>query len=169
MTWVKICGTTNLEDALVAVDAGADAVGFVFYDKSPRKISDEAARAIAEKLPEHVEKVGVFVGNSEVDPFEVLFAAGLTGLQTYPSSERGAQPSALNPVGVSCLPERARFLMALPMNQIGSSFCCGIDRIADLSFIGSWSAAQRSQPSRRILPSRACQVSDGAAHESGRH
>jgi len=119
MTWIKICGTTNLEDAQVAVDAGADAVGFVFYDKSPRKISVEAARAITEKLPEHVEKVGVFVGN-EVDPFEVLFAAGLTGLQTYPSAERGAQPSSLKAVGVSCLPERARFLMALPMNLVAT-------------------------------------------------
>jgi phosphoribosylanthranilate isomerase len=119
MTWIKICGTTNLEDALVAVEAGADAVGFVFYDKSPRNISVEAARAIAEKLPEHVEKVGVFVG-SEVDPFDVLFAAGLTGLQTYPSLERGAQPSSPIPVGVSCIPERARFLMALPMNLVGT-------------------------------------------------
>jgi phosphoribosylanthranilate isomerase len=120
MTWIKICGTTNLEDAVVAVDAGADAVGFVFYAKSPRNITVEAARAIAEKLPEHVEKVGVFVGKDEVDPFDVLFAAGLTGLQTYPSAERGAQPSSLNPVSVSCLPERARFLMALPMNLLGA-------------------------------------------------
>lgn len=120
MTWIKICGTTNLEDALVAVDAGADAVGFVFYDKSPRKISVEAARAIAEKLPDHIEKVGVFVGNGAGDPFDVLFAAGLTGLQTYPSAERGSRPSPLNPAGVSCLPERARFLMALPMNLVGA-------------------------------------------------
>ena len=61
MTWVKICGTTNLEDALTAVDAGADAVGFVFYEKSPRNIDVETARGIVNKLPESVEKVGVFV------------------------------------------------------------------------------------------------------------
>ena len=61
MTWVKICGMTNLEDALTAVEAGADAVGFVFYEKSPRNVSVEAAREIVGKLPENVEKVGVFV------------------------------------------------------------------------------------------------------------
>ena len=61
MTWVKICGMTNLEDALVAVEAGADAVGFVFYEKSPRCVTVETVREIVEKLPESVEKVGVFV------------------------------------------------------------------------------------------------------------
>ena len=48
MTWVKICGMTNLEDALVAVDAGADAVGFVFYEKSPRYVTVETVREIVE-------------------------------------------------------------------------------------------------------------------------
>ena len=66
MTWVKICGMTNLEDALVAVEAGADAVGFVFYEKSPRCVTVETAREIVEKLPEGVEKVGVFV-NEQAD------------------------------------------------------------------------------------------------------
>ena len=61
MTWVKICGITNLEDALTAVEAGADALGFVFYEKSPRKVAPEVVGEIAARLPVQLEKVGVFV------------------------------------------------------------------------------------------------------------
>jgi phosphoribosylanthranilate isomerase len=84
MTWIKICGTTNLEDALTAVDAGADAVGFVFYERSPRKISVEAAREIVEKLPAGVEKVGVFVGQTAETVRKIAETAELTIAQTYP-------------------------------------------------------------------------------------
>src|ERR1700691_6420329 len=81
MTWVKICGMTNLEDALTAVDAGADAVGFVFYEKSPRNISVEAARKIVEKLPERVEKVGVFVNETPERVSTISDEVGLTAVQ----------------------------------------------------------------------------------------
>ena len=87
MTWVKICGMTNLEDALVAVQAGADAVGFVFYEKSPRCISVEAARKIAEKLPEGVEKVGVFVNEMEDKLCDFADRAGLTAIQMHGDNE----------------------------------------------------------------------------------
>jgi phosphoribosylanthranilate isomerase len=83
MTWVKICGITNLEDALTAVDAGADALGFVFYEKSPRKVDVERAREIVAKLPESVEKVGVFVDEMEDSVCAVAEEVRLTGVQLH--------------------------------------------------------------------------------------
>jgi phosphoribosylanthranilate isomerase len=78
---------TNLEDALAAVDAGADAVGFVFYQKSPRNISVEAAREIVEKLPESLEKIGVFVNEHEDSICAASDEAGLTAIQMHGDEE----------------------------------------------------------------------------------
>jgi phosphoribosylanthranilate isomerase len=78
---------TNLEDALVAVDAGADAVGFVFYEKSPRCVSVETVREIVGKLPGGVEKVGVFVNRREDSICSVVDAAGITAVQMHGDNE----------------------------------------------------------------------------------
>ena len=74
---VKICGITNREDALAAIDGGAAALGFNFYPASPRYIAPESAAAIAAKLPPGVWKVGVFVDES---PETVLRTADQVGL-----------------------------------------------------------------------------------------
>ncbi|MGO9125621.1 MAG: phosphoribosylanthranilate isomerase [Terriglobales bacterium] len=88
MTWVKICGITNVQDALAAVDAGADALGFVFYEKSPRHVTQDTVRDIVGKLPASIEKVGVFVEESFEQMEDVAEKAGLTGVQVHISLSR---------------------------------------------------------------------------------
>lgn len=82
MLWVKICGMTSLEDALTAVEAGADAVGFIFAP-SKRQITAETAKAIAQKLPKTLEKVGVFANESAQQLEEVAAEVGLTAVQLH--------------------------------------------------------------------------------------
>lgn len=83
----KICGITNFEDALAACEAGADALGFVFYDRSPRFIEPSAAKEIIAKLPPFVKTVGLFVNvganyvnlvckESNIDIAQIHFDAG---------------------------------------------------------------------------------------------
>jgi phosphoribosylanthranilate isomerase len=88
MTWIKICGTTNLEDALTAVEAGADALGFVFYEKSPRKVDLESAREIVKNLPPNIERVGVFVNEPVERILSTVAQAGLTAAQLHGAESR---------------------------------------------------------------------------------
>ncbi len=84
MTFVKICGITNLEDALAAVEAGADALGFNFYRRSPRYIAPEDARRIIAELPATMMSVGVFVNESEPEQVaRIMDAARLTAAQLH--------------------------------------------------------------------------------------
>jgi phosphoribosylanthranilate isomerase len=82
--FVKICGITNLEDARTSVEAGADALGFNFYRRSPRYIAPEDARRIIEQLPSAVMSVGVFVNEGEPDAVARLSDfVGLTAVQLH--------------------------------------------------------------------------------------
>jgi phosphoribosylanthranilate isomerase len=80
--WIKICGTTNVEDALLASEAGADAVGFVFAE-SPRKVNTGVVRPIVDSLPLEIEKIGVFVDASADEIAEIARECGLTGVQLH--------------------------------------------------------------------------------------
>ena len=83
MTFVKICGITNLADALAAVEFGADALGFNFYQPSPRYVSPNDAREIISKLPPTVLPVGVFV-NELADRVEAIAReSGVRALQLH--------------------------------------------------------------------------------------
>ena len=76
MTLVKVCGITSVEDAQLAADAGADAIGLIFAP-SPRRVEEERARNIADVLPDEVLKVGVFVNE---EPRNILWLAEEVGL-----------------------------------------------------------------------------------------
>jgi phosphoribosylanthranilate isomerase len=81
---IKICGITNLEDALVAIDAGADLLGFNFYHKSPRFITPDAAQEIIKKLPPTIGNVGVFVNeDSPKDVTRLAKSAGVSIVQLH--------------------------------------------------------------------------------------
>ena len=82
-TRVKICGITNLADAQAAVGAGADAVGFIFYEKSARNVSAAQAAEISKQLPPYVMRVGVFVNAAEQVILGAIAEAGLTMLQFH--------------------------------------------------------------------------------------
>ncbi|MBI1176690.1 phosphoribosylanthranilate isomerase [bacterium] len=81
--FIKICGITNLADARAAVDAGADALGFMFYRPSKRFIEPMAAREIIEQMPANVAKVGVFVNPSAAEAREARSASGIDTIQFH--------------------------------------------------------------------------------------
>jgi len=80
---VKICGITNLEDALASLFAGANAIGFVFYDKSPRFISPERAANISRILPKKIKRVGVFVNEEAAKVKKIAKLCNLDLLQFH--------------------------------------------------------------------------------------
>ena len=81
--WIKICGLTRVENAVACATLGADAIGLVFFKKSPRHVSNQAARDICKALPESTDKIGVFVNETYERIMEKVDDCGLTGVQLH--------------------------------------------------------------------------------------
>ena len=81
-TWIKICGTTCVEDALMAIEAGADALGFIFAP-SKRRVTLEQAQQIIDSLPAKVEMIGVFMNSTAAEVASVVSQVKLTGIQMH--------------------------------------------------------------------------------------
>jgi phosphoribosylanthranilate isomerase len=126
---VKVCGITTLEDAQAAVDAGANALGFNFYPKSPRYISPENARSITDQLGRDVLKVGVFVNAGEKEMHAIANVAGLDVLQLHGSEceipENTPYEIWRSIPGTNSVPEVddriALYLLDTPTPQFGGS------------------------------------------------
>lgn len=91
MTWVKICGTTNLRDAQLSVAAGASALGFIFA-RSPRQIEPDAAAEIIATIRGEAEAIGVFINETPARTAEIADQAGLTGVQLHGDEPAEALP-----------------------------------------------------------------------------
>ena len=154
MTVVKICGITNLDDALVAIEAGADALGFNFYKPSPRYITPDAARGIIAQLPDSVLKVGVFVDEASPEVVRnIARESGITALQLHGDEspaycrELSVQYSVIKTLPVSDefdteLPQRYE-VEAIMLDTKHNTLRGGTGRVFD------WSIAQRIS---RIVP-----------------
>ena len=102
---VKVCGITSIEDALAAVACGVDALGFVFYAKSPRAVSTEQAAAIIRRLPPFVTTVGLFVNADRATIEATIATCGLDVIQLH-----GDETPEF------CQAQRRRVLKALPVS-----------------------------------------------------
>ncbi len=87
--WIKICGLTRVDNALDVAASGADAIGLVFFEKSPRNVSADQATQICTALPASVKTIGVFVNESYETIMEIVEKCGLSGVQLHGNEAPG--------------------------------------------------------------------------------
>jgi phosphoribosylanthranilate isomerase len=130
-TWIKICGTTSLEDALSSIEAGADALGFIFAP-SKRRVSTDEAQRITSQLPREVERIGVFMNSSAAEIASVVKAVELTGIQMHGEESPAAVYAGL-PSGRRDAMRKIKTIVIVPGQEPG------FERHGDASgFVDAW-------------------------------
>jgi phosphoribosylanthranilate isomerase len=141
---VKICGITRADDARLAVSLGADAIGFVFWERSPRAVSAARARVIADSLPPFVTRVGVLV-NAPPDEVQALVAAvGLDAVQLHgdePVERYGSVTARLIRVVVFDTITALEAALALPSHVTPLVDAADRERRGGTGQLGDWSRA----------------------------
>ncbi len=168
MVRVKICGITSEADALAAVEAGANLIGFNFYEKSLRRITEAEAAKIRARLPKKVQAVGIFVnadpaGVAALCKFLKLDAAQLHGDET---PETVAELARILPV-IKAFRVEAEFPLAT-LDEYPAAFACLFDAAHTGQYGGTghatdWDLARLAAQSRRIILAGGLKVENVAA------
>jgi phosphoribosylanthranilate isomerase len=154
MVRVKICGITRLDDALLATELGAAALGFVFWRKSPRTIDADLAAAISEQLPAHVSTVGVFVDQPVDEIREVAAAARLSAIQLHGDEPLDYAQQLLQPV-IKAVPVDPQFVPE-SLDAIPAEITVLLDARDPIRRGGTgrtidWTLARRAAERRRLF------------------
>jgi phosphoribosylanthranilate isomerase len=157
MVRVKICGITNLADAKAAIDLGADALGFNFYEKSVRNISPADAYKIVRKLPKEIETVGVFVNWSPEAVIALARAVDLDAVQLHGDETAETARYAANYFDVTKamrVGKGFRLASLRPFQSSVRAFLFDADKAGQFGGTGhraDWSIARRAAKTHRII------------------
>ncbi len=168
MVRVKICGITNSADAFAAIDAGANLLGFNFYEKSPRHITEAEAAKIRPRLPKKVEAVGIFVNASPADVTALRKSLKLDAVQLHgdETPESVAQIARLMRV-IKAFRVEPEFPLAT-LDEYPEAFAFLFDAALAGQYGGTgrttdWDVARRAALSRRIILAGGLKVENVAA------
>jgi phosphoribosylanthranilate isomerase len=168
MVRVKICGITNSGDALAAVDAGANLLGFNFYEKSPRYITPTEAAKIRAQLPRRVKAVGIFVNPLSADVIALRKSLNLDAVQLHgdESPDFVADIAAAAPV-IKAFRVEPEFPLAT-LDEYAGAFAFLFDAAHTDQYGGTgrttdWDVARRAALSHRIILAGGLKIENVAA------
>ena len=168
MVRVKICGITNAADAQAAIEAGANLLGFNFYEQSPRRITEEEAAKVRSQLPKRVKAVGIFVNPAPADVIALRRSLKLDAVQLHGEEppETVAEIAGIVPV-IKAFRVKPEFPLAT-LDEYPSAFAFLFDAAHTGQYGGTghttdWDVARRASQSYRIILAGGLKVENVAA------